>query len=76
LFSLFETIVIQDKRKVPLPMPEASLLTHSLCEQILLDPRASVREKDLDLFISQTLPQVLADLSPSFDTQNLKKSLI
>ena len=64
LFFFFQPILIKKKRKVSLPMPGATLLSHTFGKQILFNTRFPIREKHFQFPIIQSLLQILADRRP------------
>jgi len=66
LFLFFRSVLVKEDGKVSLSMPDTPLRPHALREKIILNPRASVREKNFQFLIIQSLLQRFSKESPIF----------
>jgi len=64
LFFPFDLVQIEEEAKIPLSMPEATLLVHLGRKKIFLDPRASVGEQHPQAAVIQAPAQVVVDRRP------------
>jgi len=66
LFFFFGSIQVKEDGKVSLSIPDTSLKPHSFRKKIILNPRPTIREKNFQLLIIQSLIGRFVDKSPVF----------
>jgi len=64
LLFFFRSILIKEDRKISFSMPNTPLGPHPFSKKIILNPRASVREKHLQLAIIQSLLKIFVNKLP------------